>query len=206
MLYRQTVNPELLELLNELMADELFSDFLLVGGTGLALQIGHRHSIDIDLFGKKDLVEIEISAFLNKLGEVQILKKSKNILIYSINGIKVDFVNYSYPWVSSPIVVENIRLASKEDIGAMKLNAISGRGSKKDFIDLYFLLQEFSIKDMFGFFKEKYPDGSQFLVLKSLTYFGDADLDEMPKMSKEIDWDEVKLEIAREAKKFLSDS
>lgn len=206
MLYRQTVNPELLELLNELMADELFSDFLLVGGTGLALQIGHRHSIDIDLFGKKDLVEIEISAFLNKLGEVQILKKSKNILIYSINGIKVDFVNYSYPWVSAPIVVENIRLASKEDIGAMKLNAISGRGSKKDFIDLYFLLQEFSIKDMFGFFNEKYPDGSQFLVLKSLTYFGDADLDEMPKMSKEIDWDEVKLEISREAKKFLSDS
>lgn len=206
MLYTQTVNPELLELLNELMAHELFSDFLLVGGTGLALQIGHRHSIDIDLFGKKELEEIEISGFLNKLGKVQVLKKSKNILIYSINGIKVDFVNYNYPLVNAPIVIDNIRLASKEDIGAMKLNAISGRGSKKDFIDLYFLLQEFSLKDLFVFFNEKYQEGSQFLVLKSLTYFGDADLDEMPKMSKEIDWNDVKLEIARKAKKYLLDS
>lgn len=206
MLYTQTVNPELLELLNELMAHELFSDFLLVGGTGLALQIGHRHSIDIDLFGKRDLEEIEISAFLNKLGKAQVLKKSKNILIYSINGIKVDFVNYSYPWVNAPIVIGNMRLASKEDIGAMKLNAISGRGSKKDFVDLYFLLQEFSLKELFGFFKEKYPDGSEFLVLKSLTYFGDADLDEMPKMANKINWEEVKLKIGQKAKKFLSNS
>lgn len=99
-----------------------------------------------------------------------------------------------------------MRLASKEDIGAMKLNAISGRGSKKDFVDLYFLLQEFSLKELFGFFKEKYPDGSEFLVLKSLTYFGDADLDEMPKMANKINWEEVKLKIGQKAKKFLSNS
>lgn len=125
MLHRKAVNTELLELLNELMTHEMFNNFLLVGGTGLALQIGHRRSIDLDLFGKSELDEYEFTAFLNNLGRVQVLKKSKNILIYSVNGIKVDFVNYSYPWLKTPLVSENIRIASREDIGAMKLNAIS---------------------------------------------------------------------------------
>lgn len=205
MLHRKAVNTELLELLNELMTHEMFNNFLLVGGTGLALQIGHRHSIDLDLFGKSELDEYEFTAFLNNLGRVQVLKKSKNILIYSVNGIKVDFVNYSYPWLKTPLVSENIRIASREDIGAMKLNAISGRGSKKEFIDLYFLLQEYSLRDLIKFFKDKYHDGSEFLVLKSLTYFEDADQDEMPKMSKTINWEEIKSELRKKIKKYISE-
>lgn len=205
MLHRKAVNTELLELLNELMTHEMFNNFLLVGGTGLALQIGHRHSIDLDLFGKSELDEYEFTAFLNNLGRVQVLKKSKNILIYSVNGIKVDFVNYNYPWLKTPLVSENIRIASREDIGAMKLNAISGRGSKKDFIDLFYLLQDFSLQELMKFFKDKYHDGSEFLVLKSLTYFEDADQDEMPKMSKTINWEEIKSELRKKIKKYISE-
>lgn len=205
MLHRKAVNTELLELLNELMTHEMFNNFLLVGGTGLALQIGHRHSIDLDLFGKSELDEYEFTAFLNNLGRVQVLKKSKNILIYSVNGIKVDFVNYNYPWLKTPLVSENIRIASREDIGAMKLNAISGRGSKKDFIDLFYLLQGFSLQELMKFFKDKYHDGSEFLVLKSLTYFEDADQDEMPKMSKTINWEEIKSELRKKIKKYISE-
>lgn len=153
-----------------------------MGGTSLALQIGHRESIDIDLFGYKELDELELSDFLSTLGKIQILKKSKNILIYTIDGIKVDLVNYRYPWLYPCLNLENQRLADQRDIAAMKLNAISGRGSKKDFIDLHFLLKKYSLSEMIGYYNKKFLDGSEFLVLKSLTYFDDADLDESPKM------------------------
>lgn len=200
MLHEQAVNSELLGILNELMNQKLFDEFSLVGGTSLALQIGHRNSIDIDLFGNCELNELDITAFLDKLGQVKILKKSRNILIYSVNGIKVDFVNYPYPLIKSPIVEGSIRLASKEDIGAMKLNAIAGRGSKKDFIDLYFLLREFPLKKLMEYFRLKYPDGSDFLVMKSLTFFDDAESDDMPYMLKEISWETVKSTILKKVK------
>lgn len=182
MLYQQTVRPKLLEILTALMSNPYFGEFYLVGGTSLALQIGHRESIDIDLFGYKELDELELSDFLSTLGKIQILKKSKNILIYTIDGIKVDLVNYRYPWLYPCLNLENQRLADQRDIAAMKLNAISGRGSKKDFIDLHFLLKKYSLSEMIGYYNKKFLDGSEFLVLKSLTYFDDADLDESPKM------------------------
>jgi len=204
MLYTETVQSALLELLEAVMSEQSFDKFRLVGGTSLALQIGHRQSVDLDFFGAQDLEEYEISSFLNKVGEVQVLKKSRNILIYSVNGIKVDFVNYRYPWLTSPIIENRWRLASKEDIGAMKLNAISGRGSKKDFIDLYFLLKEFSLKELIGFYKKKYVDGSEFLVLKSLSYFDDADGEPMPKMLKQYDWVNIKIYLKKELKNYMN--
>lgn len=200
MLYTETVNSDLLGILNELMAQDLFRNFVLVGGTSLALQIGHRKSIDIDMFGNCELNELDITGFLNQLGQVKILRKSKSILIYSVNGIKVDFVNYPYPLIKSPFEEDKIRLASKEDIGAMKLNAIAGRGSKKDFIDLFFLLQEFTLKELFDCFRSKYSDGSDFLVLKSLTFFDDAESDDMPFMVKELEWEKVKSFIIKQVK------
>lgn len=203
MLYQQTVSPKLLEILNAMMNNPYFGEFYLVGGTSLALQIGHRESIDIDLFGHKELEELELSDFLSDLGKVQILKKSKNILIYTIDGIKVDLVNYRYPWLYPSLNLENLRMADQRDIAAMKLNAISGRGSKKDFIDLYFLLTKYSLSEMIGYYNKKFEDGSEFLVLKSLTYFDDADLDETPKMYNPIDWDEIKLSIKKEVRSYM---
>lgn len=123
--------------------------------------------------------ELEIANVLNKVGRVHIIKKSKNILVYTVGNIKVDFVNYRYKWLTDPLIENEIKLASMQDIGAMKLNAIAGRGSKKDFVDLYFLLERFSLKELIDFYKEKYPDGSEFLVLKSLSYFEDADSQEI---------------------------
>ncbi len=203
MLYKQTVNPRLLEILSALMNHPIFNEFQLVGGTSLALQIGHRESIDIDLFGFGELEELEVSEFLSSLGKVQVLKKSKNILIYSVDGVKVDLVSYKYPWLNPFINLENLRLADPQDIAAMKLNAISGRGSKKDFIDVFFLLKKFSLVDMIGFYNRKYKDGSEFLVLKSLTFFGDADAEDTPKMLIPTDWQEVKKRITQEVKHYL---
>jgi len=172
-----------------------FNEFNLVGGTSLALQMGHRISIDIDLFGASEIDEDLILEVLKKYGKVQVIKKSKNILICSVNGIKVDFVNYQYRLLESPRIEENIRLVKKKDIAAMKVNAVAGRGSIKDFIDIYFLLNEFSIKEMIGFYLQKYPDGSEFMVRKSLTYFDDADNEEAPIMFQTITWKEIKKTI-----------
>lgn len=179
------------------------NDFDLVGGTSLALQIGHRNSVDIDLFGESRLEMDEILNLLSTVGELLTIKKSSKILITSINNIKVDFVNYSYPILEKASTVDGIRMASTKDIAAMKLNAIAGRGSKKDFIDLYFLLSIYSLSEMFDFYKKKYHSGSIFMVLKSLTYFEDADKETQPKMLLPCNWDDCKEKIKSEIGHFL---
>lgn len=202
MLQTQTIQPELLELLKKIMSSSIFNGFNLVGGTSLALQIGHRFSVDIDMFGKQEIDEFEFVDELSNFGKVIVIKKSKNVLILSVNGIKVDFVNYKYPLLEEITIVENIRLASDKDISAMKLNAIAGRGSRKDFIDLHFLLQKYSLKEMISFYNTKYADGSEFMVLKSLTYFEDAESEEIPILFQKLDWNEVKVSIQKALNDF----
>lgn len=195
MLQTQTVSAECLELLKQISADELFSDFVLVGGTALALQLGHRKSIDLDFFGDKIIQEKLFIEHLNKYGKVQILKATENILITAIDGIKVDFVNYSFPLIAEKVIIESLSLASPQDIAAMKLNAIAGRGSKKDFVDLYFLLDRFSLREMIGFYRAKYAQYSEFSMLKSLTYFNDAEKEEAPFIFHDFDWHQCKNRI-----------
>lgn len=200
MLHTQTVNPELLELLKKIMSDALFFDFNLVGGTALALQIGHRNSVDIDLFGNHSINENLFVSKIEKLGKFEIFKRSTNILISSINGVKTDFVNYKYELIDAPVVLDDIRMVYKKDIAAMKLNAIMGRGSKKDFIDLYYLMKEFPLEQMLEFYLSKYPDGALFMVLKNLTYFNDADSQLDPIMfDNHFNWEACKQKISEEA-------
>jgi predicted nucleotidyltransferase component of viral defense system len=191
-----------MELLKKIMSEKLFSDFNLVGGTSLALQMGHRNSIDIDLFGNS---EINSELFIEKLsefGDVKVAQSTKNILITKINDFKVDFVNYKYPLITDFLFVDNIRMLSFKDISAMKLNAIAGRGSKKDFIDLYFLLNKFSLEDILSFYEKKYQDGSIFMVQKSLTYFEDADSQQQPQMFLDFNWETCKQKIIEEVLKL----
>lgn len=202
MLQTQTVVPNLLELLKKIMKEDLFKDFFLVGGTSLSLQIGHRNSIDIDLFGNSKINQEVFTEKLKTFGNVIITQSSNNLMLLNVNGVKVDFVNYTYPLLESPLEIDGIRMHSKKDIAAMKLNAIAGRGSKKDFIDLYFLLNEFSLKQILNFHKEKYHDGSEFLVIKSLSYFEDANSQLNPKMFLEFNWEKCKEKIIEEVKKL----
>lgn len=197
MLFYQTVDTEALELLKKLLAIELFDGLRLVGGTSMALQKGHRKSIDLDLFGSINAETFEINTELNELGSLTVLKNSKNIHVYLVNGIKVDIVQYPYAWLYPQIKADGLRLADCRDIAAMKLAAITGRGSKKDFIDLYFLLNNYTIAEMLDYYLAKYPDGSLFLVLKSLVYFEDAEEDEMPNMLFPIEWEKVKRRILK---------
>ncbi|MEA3448979.1 MAG: nucleotidyl transferase AbiEii/AbiGii toxin family protein [Bacteroidota bacterium] len=182
------------------MTIEALRNLQLVGGTSLALQIGHRESIDIDLFGHIDF-DKQVGK-LNIPGEIQLLGKSKHVNTFSVDDVKVDIIDYQYPWLKKPKIVMNIKLASLHDIGAMKLNAIAGRGSKKDFIDLFFLLRHFSLKALFELYLKKFDDGNLFLVKKSLTYFKDADIEQMPVMHENISWECIKNKIMQEVKNY----
>lgn len=203
MLHYETVDEGTLGLLKQLQSLSILSEMRLVGGTSLALQIGHRKSIDIDLFGNLSAAYEILIDELKSLGEVVPLKNSKNIHSLLINNIKVDIVNYEYKWLSNKITIDNIHLATIKDIAAMKLNAIIGRGSKKDFIDLFFILKDYSLATIMGFYNKKYNDGSTFLVLKSLTYFEDADSEEMPFMFNHIDWQTVKDTIKKALAEYV---
>lgn len=205
MLYYNTIQPKTLELLKALQKHDAFINFRLAGGTALALQIGHRTSIDIDLFGMVNLSSHNFLEILSSYGDVKPINISNSICICTVNGIKVDIVNYKYDWIGNLIEIDGIKLAHKKDIAAMKLAAITGRGSMKDFIDLYFLLKEYSLGDILNMYDEKYPDGSKILVLKSLSYFTDAENDIMPDMFKKVTWEIIKAKIHKTIQEYSKD-
>lgn len=198
MLHYETIERHTLELLKRLQSIPLLSKCRLVGGTSLALQIGHRKSIDLDLFGCLDCDTEELEAAVAGMGTTTVLKRTQNIHIFVVDGIKVDIVNYQYEWLSPAVVEDGIIMASKEDIAAMKMNAIIGRGTKKDFIDIAFLLREYSLSDILRFFFKKYPQSSMFLASKSLAYYEDADLEPMPFMFSDTTWEELKSFISKQ--------
>ncbi len=198
MLQFQTIEPGTLQLLKSLQSMSLFQGLRLVGGTALALQLGHRKSIDLDLFGTMEADQLEIREALEDSHRVSVVKESKNIHIYLVDGVKVDFVNYRYSWIDEAVIDSDITLASVKDIAAMKIAAVIGRGTKKDFIDIDMLLRSFSLQELLELYMQKYPDGSLFIAMKSLAYFEDAESDPMPVMFEETNWEDVKTRI-REA-------
>ena len=203
MLQLRTVLPDTLELLKELSARPEMSGLRLVGGTALALQYGHRQSIDLDFFGAPQVEQDEIIEMLSTLGPISILNRSRKILQVVLRNIKVDVIDYSqYPWISAPVVEDGVTLASPQDIAAMKVNAVEGRGTRKDFVDIYFLLQHYSLSQMLDFYTQKYPNYSLFRALLSLTYFDDAEQQAMPKMLANASWEEIKTTITKEVSKL----
>ena len=191
MLSYQTVDVHTLELLRQLSAEPAFSSMRLVGGTSLALQYGHRTSVDLDFFGTFD-ADTPFSSILRRYGQLAIIKESPKIKVYLLDGIKIDFVHYDYSWLESPLKVDTLTLATPPDIAAMKVNAIEGRGSKKDFIDLYYLLQHYTLAEILDFYKQKYPEHSVFRALMSMSYFDDADVQPTPRLFGQVSWDVMK--------------
>jgi hypothetical protein len=206
MLHKETINPNTLELLIRLQKKEYLKDFYLVGGTALALQIGHRTSVDIDLFSNFGFNTGELLENLSQDFDYKLFFSANNTLKGSIEEVQVDILAHRYPYVSSPITFDNIALLSKEDIVAMKLNAISTSGQRvKDFIDIYYLLEIYSIADMVSFYKKKYASFNEVNVLKSLIWFEDIDHSDWPVLLKnpDLEWENIKNKIVKETQKYL---
>lgn len=202
MLHTDVITDKTLVLLKTLMAVKELEQTRLAGGTALALQIGHRKSDDLDFFGLFDC-DRDLSEVLPPAMNIERTGSSRTIQFYNINGIKTDFVRYEYPWLKEEVTEGNIRLASLEDIAALKVNAIIGRGTRKDFIDLYYLLRMFPLRDILSFYTEKYGKKSNIqLALRSLVYFDDAESEPMPYLLGDFDWAEAVKTISSEVRRF----
>jgi hypothetical protein len=165
------------------MQDELLKDFFLVGGTALSLQIGHRISIDLDLFSKQSFdKEMLLSELANKY-KFQLSYEAPNTLKGKIDGVQVDLITHNYPLVKPLKEVEGVRMAALEDIAAMKLNAISGTGTRlKDFIDVAYLSSSMNLADMVDAYETKYQSRNPTMVLKALNYHDDINFKEKVEM------------------------
>lgn len=184
---------------------EWLSDYYLAGGTALALQIAHRRSVDFDFFTTLELDLPLLKKRLNKLGEYKLRAENEIILDGDFNDVRVSFFSLPDPLIGQEIKVGNLRIVSKADIAAMKLAALSMRGSRKDFIDFYFLLKEFSLAEIVSLFEKKYGLNKEnvYCALKGLIYFEDAEKMTMPGMIRRVSWGEIKKEIAIAHKEYL---
>lgn len=194
MLQKQVVDERTFLLLEKLQSIPELKDLRLVGGTSLALQLGHRISIDLALFGSFDSC-LPLEMFLFDFENVNKTGSNRFMQFFEIDGVKVDFVNYNYPWLNEPLIEEGIKLASIEDIAAMKINAIINRGTKKDFIDIDFLLERYTLVQILELYQKKYEVKDYQMALRSLSYFEDAENEAMPRMLVKKDWKTIKSDI-----------
>lgn len=193
-----------LQLFELLSVQSFIGDFYMAGGTDLALQIGHRRSYDFDFFIPADFNTSSVINKLKMIGEYSRESEEKNTINGRLNGVRISFFGYQYKMIDDVIKFNILKLAGLKDIAAMKLEAIAGRGSKKDFIDLFFLLQRYSLEEMFSYHEKKYGTGlnNQYHLLKSLVYFADAEEEPMPVMIEPLKWGVVKKHIVEKVKQF----
>ena len=205
MLFFKTVEPQILAILKRLQELPELADTRLAGGTALALQIGHRSSVDLDVFGKWDYSK-DLRQVLSSVGQVEKASGTPDgrMAFFFIDGVKVDFVSYEmYEWLATPVMEDGVRLAGIKDIAAMKINAVTNRGSRKDFVDIARLLDDYSLESMFDWYLQKYPDANPALALRSLSYFADAEAMPMPRMMIPFDWDGAKKRIRSAVRDFI---
>ena len=207
MLQTQTIEPGTLSLLKRLLQMPALMNFSLVGGTALALKYGHRTSVDIDLFTHMPFTNQEIIEALEvEFGNEFViqLNKEKFGIFGFIQNIKLDIIKHPHPLLREPETIAGIRMYHSDDIAAMKVNAILGRGKKKDFWDLAELLKHYSLKDISGFYKHKFPKQELLISIPyALTWFDDADESEDPISLKGQTWEVVKKFIQQKVSDYL---
>ncbi len=194
MLYKETIEPATLELLIRLMDDQALNEFVLVGGTALALQLGHRISIDLDLFSEISFDQNSLADYLYHAYSFELDFISTNTIKGEINGIQVDCIAHQYPWIENYRGEDHIRMAGFSDIAAMKLNAVAGNGTRlKDFIDIAFLSCKMTFSNMLDSYVTKYK-GNPIIPLKAITYFEDLNFNEPIRMTgaKSLDWEKIR--------------
>lgn len=207
MLHVETVEPGTFSVLNQFIHAQAFSQFSLVGGTALSLIYGHRTSIDLDFFSHEPFDNEVIVSALEKEFGTSFVNRTRNPrfgIFGFVDDIKLDIVYFPHPLIRPLQVIEHIRMYSTEDIIAMKVQAILGRGKKKDFWDIAELLQHYSIQDFVNFHHEKYNKQNLLIsVPQALTYFADADESEDPVSLKGQTWKSVQSFISKKVSEYL---
>ena len=208
MLHSETVDPETLSILIRLQSLPELKDFYLVGGTALSLKYGHRKSIDLDLFSHVGFEKEAILTALSREFKMDFVYEHSHTtwaIFCFIKDVKVDIVKYDHPIISSIHEVDDIRMYGDDDIIAMKVNAVLGRGKKKDFWDISELLNHYSLDHMISCNRNKYPQQMILISIPSaLTYFADADESEEAVSLRGETWESVKEHIQLKVREYLS--
>lgn len=207
MLHLETVESDTFSLLEDLLSMPELKDFSLVGGTALSLLYGHRISVDLDLFSNSKFENSVIVEALAKKFKKHFLLEQKppqfGIFCF-IKDVKIDLVRHPFEILNPPSVIQKIRMFSVEDIIAMKVQAVLGRGKKKDFWDISELLKHYSVQNFIDFHTNKYSRQNLLIsVPQALTYFSDADESEDPISLKGQTWESVKSEIQKKVREYL---
>lgn len=181
----------------------------LAGGTAIALQLGHRISYDLDFFTPKEFKTEEVLEKLAKLENFKIDRTDWGTILGNFPTIKFSFFYYQYPLIGKTTDYLGIKIASLKDLAAGKIGAISSRGTKRDFIDLYHILQSGqagNLQDFLTYYNQRFQNlaSQKIHILKSLEYFADADKEEDPKMLiDDYSWETVKKTLRDEVKKLI---
>jgi hypothetical protein len=192
--HRNTITlstKNVLKALNDYVAME---STYLAGGTGLSLRFGHRRSVDLDFFIRETFDEERLLQRLEKMPGVSDVSRGPQTLHLLIQSVKISFLGYAYPLLFPTASFDGVPVADPRDIACMKITAISSRGTKRDFVDLYAACGRFVLRDLLKLFSQKYARTgyNRLHILKSLTYFADAEKDPMPHMLIPLEWADVK--------------
>lgn len=182
------------ELITSFRQEDLPSKSYLAGGTATALWIGHRQSQDLDWFSPNKFNEKSWQMKWESKWDFTLVSRDWQTLVGKIRNVKTALYFYHYPLIENPVLYYGLYVAGLKDLAAMKMDAILSRGTKRDFIDLYYLSKKFSADQLFAYYDQKYGGvrEKELLLRKALMYFADADEDEMPKMLVPTDWKKVK--------------
>jgi len=177
----------------------------LAGGTALALHLGHRISYDLDFFTQEEFDEQMLLPEIEKISSFQLERLAWKTILGKFNSVKFSIFYYKYSLLYSAKKFGMINITDIRDIAAMKVAAIASRGTKRDFVDLYFICREgMSLSDIIRVYDEKYRNlaATEIHIMKSLIYFEDAEPDEMPEMLKKASWKDIKKYFEGEVKKL----
>jgi len=194
-LFEHIMSDERHTLLKLLATKGMLETFYLAGGTAAALYLGHRWSEDLDFFSAQEFDPFQLAAKLSSLDGFVLTGQAPGTLHCFINRVKVSFLYYPYPLIDAGNSYKNIQLASLTDIALMKIIALMQRGTKKDFVDLYFLDQEhISFEELFLVYPRKYPAETfqPVVFLKAMGYFDEAEIEPMPRLFRHVTWPEIK--------------
>lgn len=203
--HREAVTPTVERAVDYLSESALPDAFYLAGGTALALQFGHRRSLDLDFFSPTPFDTERLISNIHHLPSFSVTARDENTLHAQIEGVKVSFIGYAYPLLFPLSVFHDAKVADSRDIACMKLSAIAGRGARRDFIDLFVVAQKYGLDRLFVWFGEKFAKANYNTVhlLKSLTFFEEAEREPMPHMLAEVQWEEVKTFFLKNAPRRL---
>lgn len=201
--HREVISGAVEHALRDLQRQSVLADFYLAGGTGLALHLGHRRSLDLDFFSGQAFDPEALVPRLQEHAEFSLISRDKETLHVHVLGTKVSFLGYHYPVLFPFAAYLDVQIADPRDIACMKISAIAGRGTRRDFVDLYAACQRYELRELLDLFQRKFGRVSMIHVMKSLTYFDEAETEPMPEILVPLSWEQAKKSLIGEVRRML---